>query len=79
MTIGLMRTARSCGAGRSHRRVTSPAHGLPSPGVFADLAGEQAEVERLADVGAAVDDPDSGVEVGPLLEHVAVKPQPGRE
>jgi hypothetical protein len=43
------------------------------------LPAQQGEVERSLHVGAAVDDADAGVEVGPLLENVAVEPQPGSE
>jgi hypothetical protein len=43
------------------------------------LPAQQGDVERSLHVGAAVDDADAGVEVGPLLENVAVEPQPGSE
>ena len=36
-------------------------------------------VKSNARCRAAVDDADAGVEVGPLLEDVAVEPQPGSE
>jgi hypothetical protein len=38
------------------------------------LPAQHGEVERSLHVRAAVDDADAGVEVGPLLEDVAVEP-----
>jgi hypothetical protein len=43
------------------------------------LPAQQGEVERSLHVGAAVDDADAGVDVGPLLEDVGVEPQPGSQ
>jgi hypothetical protein len=43
------------------------------------LPAQQGGVERSLHVGAAVDDADAGVEVGPLLEDVAVEPERGSE
>jgi hypothetical protein len=39
----------------------------------------EAEVERAADVGSLVDDPDSRVEVGPAVDDVAVEAQAAGE